>query len=183
MSYNLSSSYDVDKISLGRSIVYIGSVGFTPAIDIGAVEDVSIETSTDHVDITQGEPSTIVERYIKANSARISVKSLEWNLDRMSDALAAGLVTYDISADTISLKFGGEITTDKVSLMFVHQTPSGDTVEVYIWKAVGEGSITIGFTEDIHSFDYTFSALDSETSWSNESLTSVGRLYEIVYYE
>ncbi len=179
MAYNIPS-YDTSRISLGQSIVYMGLAGATPTTDVGAVRaGASIAITRNMTDVNQGTPATLIARFVPSETAVITLTGIEWNLTNFIRALGAGSVTTSGTEET--LKFGGSITVTDVSLKLVHQMPAGGTVEVDIWKANGDGTLTLPFSEDVHEFAYSFNAILASTDWASNVLSEDEQLLRIVY--
>ena len=177
-------SYDVGKISLGTGIVFLGPVGFTPVIDVGTIESTTIEISSSFTDIVKGEPERVIDRYLERYNVSVTLQSLEWNLENFNKLFPASSVTYDYVNRTTTFQITPDtVDTTKDSLMITHQTPAGDTIELYLWKVVGEGTLALPFTRDLHRFNYSFRALACETSWSGSTLSSIGSYLQLVYYD
>ena len=84
-------------------------------------------------------------------------------------------------AGTTSFAWGGEPCATEVAIHVQHvMCKTGDTINVYVWKAVGEGNTTLPFTHDEHQFEYNFKALRSDTDWSAGSLPYNEQLVSIV---
>ena len=57
---------------------------------------------------------------------------------------------------------------------------SGNTINVYVWRAVGEGNVTLPMTHDEHQFEYNWKALRESTDWATNPLASDEQLIQIV---
>ena len=179
MAYNLPS-YSTERFSFGPGVLYIGAAGQTPTTDVGAVRTgASLRITREVLEVPQGSPRTIVQRYVTSESVQMSVTGIEWNLDNLAQFLGVDITTSTPSLE--QLDFGGLMSLNAVSLKFVHQTPEGHTIEVDVWRAQGSGEIEISFGDDVHEFPYTFNAIESDTDWSGNSLTAGQRLCRIKY--
>ena len=47
---------------------------------------------------------------------------------------------------------------------------SGNTMNVYVWKASSDAGIAAAFGADEHSFEYSFTAIRSQTNWEGADL-------------
>ena len=178
MPYNLPS-YETDRFSFGPGILYIGVAGTTPLEDVGAVRSGgSLGLAREVLEVPQGSPKQIVKRWATAETATLSLTGIEWNLQNLSRFLG---VDYEVGPPTV-LPFGGDIEIEEVALRFVHQTPAGGTVEVWMWKAQGSGSIEITFGDEVHEFPYVFNATDSSTDWAGDALGSKEHLCKVLFY-
>jgi hypothetical protein len=99
----------------------------------------------------------------------VKVTSIEWDFDSLSYALGAGVTTATAGPPALeSFSFGGEPCPTEVALHVQHQMcRSGDTINVYVWRAVGEGNVTLPFTHDEHSFEYSWKALRADADWAS----------------
>lgn len=173
MAYNVPQ-YDVTKFSFGPGVLYIGPAGVTPTIDIGAVRSgATFEVTRTLVDINQGSPATLVETFVTAESATLTVTGLEWNFKNFARALGV-----EVPTDENVFEFGGSMRVIPVSLKFVHETPYGVTLVLSIWKARGGDRFRVGFTDDPHEFEFVFHALEAITNWAGESLPLGKRLFK-----
>jgi hypothetical protein len=177
MAYNVPS-YDTNKFSIGPGILYIGPSGTEPTVDIGAVRSgMSIVTTREKVDVFQGIPATLVKTYALKETGVLTIMGLEWNLNRLSDALGAGSVSSDATNDIFD--FGGEMTFTNVTLKFVHTNPEGKVITVKIWTARGNGEVALNFGDDVHEIPFTFDMLLSTTDWNGAALAEGKQLYQV----
>lgn len=177
MAFNVPV-YDTNKFSIGPGVLYIGPVGTEPTVDIGAVRSgMSITTTREKVDVFQGIPQTLIKTYTLKETGVLSIMGLEWNLNRLADALGAGSVSSDASNDIF--EFGGEITFANVTLKFVHTRPDGKVITVKIWEARGNGEVALNFGDDVHEIPYNFDMLMATTDWDSASLSEGKQLYRI----
>jgi len=56
---------------------------------------------------------------------------------------------------------------------------SGNTLNVYVWKAVSEGGLTLPLGQDEHQFEFSFMALRSETNWAGDTLSADQQLLQL----
>jgi len=177
MPYNIPS-YDSDRFSFGPGILYLGVTGSTPSVDIGAVRSgAELTIARERLDVPQGSPRTIVKSYAVQENVQLTVTGIEWNLDRLADVLGAGVTTSSVAEDTIA--FGGDMSIAQKALKFVHRTPAGTTIEVYLWAVEGSGEVAVTFGDDIHEFPYTFLARRATTDWAGNSLSTTRQLFKI----
>ena len=76
---------------------------------------------------------------------------------------------------------GGDPLISTVALHVQHyMAVSGNTMNVYVWKANSDAGISAAFGADEHSFEYSFTALRSTTDWNGDSL---GEKVQLVKFE
>lgn len=169
-----------DDISFGPARLFLGVAGATPSTDVGAIgeDGVSIEITSEQRDIMQGNPKLIELSFIQSNAVRVKLTSIEWNWNSLVYALGAGNTATTGTYERFS--FGGDPCATEVALHVQHQMcRTGDTLNCYVWRAVGEGSVPLPFTHDEHKFEYAWKALRSATEWSGSSLSSEEQLIRI----
>jgi len=175
MAFNLPA-YDVEQFSFGPSVIYIGPVGHTPTVDVGAVRaGMNFAVSRTVVDINQGNPATLIHSFVTAESGVLTFTGLQWNLERFAEAL--GMTPTD---NMTELGLGGTLYLQPFSLKVVHFTPAGVTYELRIWKARSSGALTLNFTDDPHEFSYTFNALVAVTDWAGQELPPGFQLFKLI---
>ncbi len=170
---------DRDNISFGPAVLYVGAVGETPTVDIGAISEdgVSIEIASEQRDIMQGNPRLIELTFTQQQSATVKVTSIEWNFENFKYILGGSVAT---AATFEKFSFGGEPCPSEVALKIVHQMcRSGDTMNLYVWRAVGEGALTLPMAQDEHSFEFSWKALRSSTDWAGATLAPDAQLLQI----
>lgn len=177
MAFNVPS-YETTNFSIGPGILYIGAEGSEPTVDIGAVRSgMTISVTREKVDINQGMPLTLVETFTQAETGTITINGLEWNLDRLPQALGSGAVSS--TASNRVYKFGGEITFTKVALKFVHTKPDGKEIIFRLWKGRGSGELTFTFGDDPHEMPYVFDMLLADTDWNGQTLADGEKLFQV----
>ena len=170
-----------DDISFGPARLFLGAAGTTPATDVGFISEdgVTVEFSSEQKDIMQGNPKLIELPFIQQQGVMVRLTSIEWNFDSLLFALGAG--NTSASGTFEAFAFGGEPCVTEVALHVQHQMcVSGDTINVYVWRAVGEGSVPMPFTHDEHSFEYSFKALRADVDWASASLASDEQLIQVL---
>ena len=175
-------SYDADDISFGPAVVYIGPAGTTPTADFGAIADdgVNLSFSTESKQIMQGNPKVPILSFIQQQGIEIKLTSIEWNFDRFVYALGAGQTT-GTSATQEVYTFGGAPCPTEAALHIVHQMcRTGNTLNVYVRRAQGAGTMEIPFSNDEHAFQYAFTALAAQTDWAGNALGSEEQLIKFV---
>ena len=178
MAFNVPT-YDTDNFSFGPGVLYVGAAGSTPTLDVGAVRaGAEFAVSRERLEVFQGSPRSLVKQYIVQENAQLTVTGIEWDVDKLTYVLGSGVTTSTAAQDTYA--FGGDLNISESAVKFVHETPAGHTIELYIWKAQGTGEITINFGDDLHEFPYVFAALESTTDWNSVALASNQRLFKIV---
>lgn len=188
MPYSLPE-YNVNRISIGPCVIYLGEYGTsgnTPTVDVGAVEaGATLSTTRDKEEVFQGFPKTLIAQFATSESASLKLTSIEWNFNNLLYAIGAGLTSG--TSDTEIFDFGGQLTFQDVAIKLMHQTPYGHTLYAYIWKAQGDGAISLGFTDTHHTFEYTFNAIipfDACTKqvldWNGNELPVGKQLFKLV---
>lgn len=170
-----------DDISFGPARLFLGAAGATPVTDVGAITEdgISVEITSEQRDIMQGNPKLIELTFNQMQSVKITLSSIEWNYDNLARALAAGNTSAGGTFEKFA--FGGEPCATECAIHVQHQMcRTGDTLNVYVWRAVGEGSATLPFTHDEHQFAYSFKALRSSTDWAGNSLAVDEQLIAIL---
>jgi len=162
MPYNLPS-YDVNRLSIGPCIIYLGAAGTTPTVDVGAVESgATLTTTRTKEEVFQGFPKTLIAQFATQETAVLKISGIEWNVNNLMYALGAGVTA--VSSTQEVLDFGGQISFTDCALKLVHQTPYGWTVNVLIWQAQGDGSVEFNFGDTHHKMPYGFNAI---VPWNN----------------
>jgi len=170
-----------DDISFGPGRLFLGAVGVTPTTDVGAITEdgIIVEFASEMRDIMQGNPKLPELTFIQSQNVMVRVTSIEWNFDSLKFALAAG--TTSASGTFEAFGFGGEPCVTEVALEVQHQMcQSGNTINVRVWRAVGEGNVSLPFTHDEHQFEYAWKALRTATDWAGGGLATGEQLVSIV---
>ncbi len=178
MALNIPS-VNRDDISFGPAVMYLGAVGATPTVDVGAISEdgVTIEITSEQRDIMQGNPRLIEMSFNQQQSVMVRVTSIEWNYQNMQYVLGGSIST---SSTSERFSFGGEPCPSEVAIKIVHQMcRTGDTLNVYVWRAMGEGGLTIPFGQDEHSFELNFKAMRATNDWSGATLAADAQLLQI----
>lgn len=179
MSYNVPS-YTASRFTFGPGILYMGAPGSTPLIDIGAVKgDASLEIQRTMLEVRQGTPQSIVQKYAVEESVTLKLSGIEWNLTTLAYMLGAG-VTSSSGAQEI-MDFGGDMSVNNRALRYLHLQPDGSTIDIQFFKAEGAGKITVAIKEkDMHEFPYEFTALEGSVDFQNASLASNKKKFRII---
>lgn len=167
-----------DDISFGPAVMYLGAAGSTPTTDVGAISEdgVTIEIATEQRDIMQGNPRIIEMSFNQQQSVMVRVTSIQWNYENLQYVLGGSIAT---SATWEKFSFGGDPCPSEVAIKVVHQMCSGDTINVYVWRAMGEGNLTIPFGQDEHSFELAFKAMHATNDWAGATLAADAQLLQI----
>lgn len=179
MSVNVPS-YDTSRFSFGPGILYLGPLGTTPTIDIGAVKgDAEISIERTPLEVKQGSPQTLVKKYVIEELVNLSITGIEWNFDNLSYALGAGVTS--VSGAQEIFEFGGDQDHTTRALRFVHLQPDGGTIDVQIFKAEGSGSLSVALKEtDTHEFPYEFNVLEGTTDFQGVVLAANKKKFKII---
>lgn len=180
MAYNVPA-YDTKKFSFGPGILYLGTPGSTPLIDVGAVKgNVEIGVERTVLPVYQGSPQSKVEQYVTKEEVTIKVTGIEWNLDGLVYALGAG-VTTGIGSYQEKLEFGGQMTIANRALRFLHRTPDGSTIDIHFFKVESAGKFSFTLNEtDMHEFPYEFHTLEGSTDFEGGALASNKKHFKII---
>ena len=179
MSYNLPT-YDADNFSFGNGVLYIGATGATPTIEIGAVKgDAAVSIERTLLEVMQGSPQSLVKQYATQEKVSLKVTGIEWNMDNIAYVLGAGTTT-DAPPEDI-LEFGGSMTVEEYALRFVHQIPTGGTIDIQLFRAQGAGVLEIAMKEtDVHEFPFEFKALEGTVDFGNVALATGKKKFKII---
>lgn len=179
MAYNLPA-YSTKRFSFGPGILYIGAAGTTPLLDVGAVKgDAKFDIKRTLLDIYQGSPQTLVQRYAIKEDVMLSVTGIEWNLSNLSYALGAGVTTQ--SGATEQMDFGGDMSMSARAVRYLHIQPDGSTIDIQLFSANGKGEVNIAIKEkDTHEISYEFSCLEGTVDFQNASLATNKKKFRIL---
>ena len=140
--------------------------------DVGYITEdgVSIEITAERRDITQGNPKLIEYSFTQAQSVMVNFTSIAWDVDNFSYALG-GIGVTTATATSESFGFGGDPINQEVGIRIQHEMAvTGDTIQVYVWRAMSESGFTIPFGQDEHQFEFSFKVLRSEKDWAGTDL-------------
>lgn len=180
MPLNLST-VTRDDISFGPARLFLGAVGATPSVDLGLLgeDGVSIEITTEQGEVRNGNPKLLELVYHQQQDVLVKVTSLEWNWNSWNYALGAG--NTSASGTYEAFAFGGEPCPTECAIWVQHQMcRTGDTINAYVWRAIGEGNVTAQFSHDPHAFEYSWRALRADTDWASNPLSSEEQLIKFV---
>jgi hypothetical protein len=176
---NMIPDYDVENLSFGPGVIYIGVPGTTPTTQVGAVSNgMALAHIIEILEATAGNPSEEIESYRKTDEVHFTFVGLEWNLELLPFYIGAGIVEED------RLEYGGEIEVKEASFRFIHQFPPqvgasvGSTLIIDIWRARPDSDFGISFSGDsLHQFEQDFRAVKVDTDWSGTELSSGEEFY------
>lgn len=174
-------SYDKNDFSFGPAVVYIGTAGATPTVDVGAITEdgVSLEITRENRMITQGNPKIPIFSFAQAEGVKVTFTGIEWDITKLANALGAGVTSSSGGEDVFA--FGGDPLVSELAIKMVHQMAvTGHTASIYIWKAVAEGGMTIALGQDEHQFPNSFMALRSATDWAGTTLNGKQQLMKVI---
>lgn len=181
MPYNVPT-VTTNDISFGPAVLYLGAAGTTPTVDVGSITEdgVSIEITAEKRYIAQGNPRVSYYSFTQAQSAMVKITGIEWDFDNFLYALGAGTTTSTGTEKTFT--FGGDPIVQQVALHVEHyMAASGNTMNVYVWKASSEGGLTLPLGQDEHAFEYNFTALATDTAW--DGTTALGAKEKLLKIE
>jgi len=167
MAYNVPT-VTTNNISFGPAVVYIGdTIGTEPTTEMGAISEdgVSIEMTAEKRYSSQGNPMTPVFAFTQTQGVKVSFTALEWDFDRFTQALGAGLSTS--AAPDATFKCGGDPLVGAVTLKIDHfMATSADTMTIKVWKAFSDMGLTVPLGQEEHQFEMSFTAATGGTDWS-----------------
>jgi len=168
------------RFSFGPGILYLGALGTTPLVDVGAVRgDAELLIQRTALELKQGSPQTLVKKYAVEEIVNFKVTGVEWNMDNIAYALGAG-VTSQVGADEI-LEFGGDVDHSSRALRFLHLQPDGSTIDVHLFKVEGSGELPIALKEtDFHEFPFEFNAIEGVTDFEGSALADNKKKFKII---
>tara|TARA_Y100000310_G_scaffold325570_1_gene389236 strand:- start:311 stop:862 length:552 start_codon:yes stop_codon:yes gene_type:complete len=178
MPYNVPT-ITTDDISFGPAILYMGAAGATPTVDVGAISEdgVTVEVTSEKKYITQGNPKLNVYAFSQAQGVSLKVSGIEWDFTNLAYAIGAGDTTASVSEER--LRIGGDPLVTQVALHVQHyMAVSGNTMNVYVWKATSDAGFTAAFGADEHTFEYSFTAIRSTTDWASGALAATQQLVQ-----
>ena len=179
MGRNVPSG-DVNRITIGPGIVFVGPVGATPLFDVGFhMDDMSFIIQREAFDVKAGAPQLVVERLAFAENIALEFKSTEQNMYLLSLALGDG-VSSMVGTPDETLELGGKQSFAKCSLRFRHIAADGSTFLYDIWKAVGSGSVeNLISVESPHEYPMHFDAMHVTTDWGAAALVDGKNLVKV----
>jgi hypothetical protein len=169
-----------DDISFGPAVLFAGVAGTTPTVDVGSITEdgISIEITSEKRSISQGNPRIPVFAFSQAQGAMVKLTGIEWDYQNFASALGAGVTTASGSEETFA--FGGDPILTEIALHVQHyMAVSGNTLNVYVWKAVSEGGLSLPLGQDEHQFEFSLMALRSETNWAGTTLPADQQLLQL----
>lgn len=170
-----------NNISFGPGRFILGVAGATPSNDVGFITEdgITIEVQSERRDIVQGNPKLIEYTFSQTQNVMLNVTSIEWDLLEFANIFGAGVTTSTASETTIA--FGGDPLVQQFSIHVEHaMAVTGNTINVYVWKAVSDTSLTLPLGADEHQFEFQFKAQRSATSWDGSSLPYNEQLVKFV---
>lgn len=173
MSYNVPT-VTTNNLSFGPGVVRVGAAGSTPATQVGAISEdgVALEFNGTKRQIRQGNPLMPVYDFIIDQSMVISFTGIEWDLDRLAEAMGSGVTASGSGEDY--LYFGGEpvMTLQAVQVEHVMAVP-GHTLFIEMWQgAANDPSKSIAMGVNEHSFPMSWSAQRVTTDWAGNALAA-----------
>lgn len=170
MPLNFSPTGAVERVSFGQGLLFIGATGATPTVDIGFARNSTLTVTRTKKDLEQGVPTTLVRSFASKEDVSLQFTGLEYKLDKIKDLLGSG--TYTSAGGSETLRFGGKIDFTEVAVLFRHITPTQGTLDIRIFRAQGQGELTLNFGDDFQEFNYQFRALPATTDWKSAAITA-----------
>jgi len=179
MAYNVPT-HEHKRFSFGPGILYLGSEGTTPTVELGAVKgnaELSIERT--RLEIFQGSPQSKVKQYAVKEEVILKVTGIEWDFDNFNAALGAGVTGASNPDETF--EFGGDMDVANKALRYLHIQPDGSTIDIHMFKVEGAGKIAITFNEaDTHEFPYEFHSVEATTGFNAAALAANKKHFKII---
>jgi hypothetical protein len=170
-------AYDTQNFSFGPGVLFLAGMTVNSPelfsddelVDVGGVRSGSTFAVTrTRLEVNQGSPITLTTQFVTQESAILTVNGIEWKLSQIDKALGAGVVVgTDAAGSTTTLGFGGDLNVKEVGVKFQHVMPSGATLTLRLWRAQGQGEITLTFGDDIHEIPYSFATLQANDTWQD----------------
>ena len=180
MPFNVPTVTTSD-ISFGPAVLFAGVSGSTPTAEVGSITEdgISIEVTSEKRSISQGNPRTPVFAFSQAQGVMVKLTGIEWDYTNFARSLGAGVTTSSASEETFA--FGGDPILTEMALKIQHyMAVSGNTLNVYVWKAVSEAGLTLPLGQDEHQFEFSFMALRATADWGGTSLPAREQLIKLV---
>jgi len=177
-------SYTLNNITLGPGILYLGVAGTTPSRDVGAISEdgMTFNVTRTFLEVFQGQPKTLIKTFPTEETVELTCNTIEWNLNNLPLALGAGATSSSATQDVFS--FGGDPDNDQVAVHVQHALPSGHTISIYMWSAQPSGEWSMDMKQDtLHTFPYSFKAIESTVDWGGTALPVGQRLFRIVRFK
>jgi hypothetical protein len=180
LPYNVPSNIVTNNISVGPGTIAMGPSGATPTIDVGAIGDdgVAFEITSEKLDVMQGNPATIEHSFNVKQGVKLTFNGIEWNHRLLQYALGAGVTSESASLHTFT--FGGTPTVTTVAIQMTHQMAAGQTILTRVWKARGDGAVSIQLGQETHKFPNAYQAMRSSTNWAGANLANTDQLLQMV---
>jgi len=172
--------YDVTRLSIGPSIIYIGSALTTPTTDLGAVTSAEVKVNVELNKFFSGSPAVPHWYHFKNAEVSLSVKGLEWNLDKLRQVTGGYFYSETAGGFITETLYGTFEFVESLSLRLVHQTPSGATLILDIFEAVPGGSVDLRFAANTHEIPYVFYAVTATTDFAGNTLPP-NTAFKLVY--
>ena len=160
---------EVERVSFGLGVLKIGSPGTTPTTDVGYARGATLTVTRQKLDLFQGVPRTLIRTFANQEDVSLQFTGLQWSLARLKDLLGSGTFA---AGPPEQLDFGGKIDFSEVGVFFQHRTPTQGTVDIYIWKAQGQGELNLSFGDDFQEFNYQFRALPGTTDFAGQAIAA-----------
>lgn len=179
MAYNMPSGTK-KKLSFGPGRLFIGPEGTTPTTEVGYVKGNSVLSfKRTKLEVFQGSPQVLIEQFATKEEVSLKVTGIEWNLNALAFALAAGETS--VSGANEVLDFGGDMSVAHKALRFVHIQPDGSTIDIHMFNVEGTGEIDVTFNEtDLHEMPYEFKGIEGTTGFDGAALAEKKKLVKII---
>ncbi len=179
MGFN-QPTQDYSNVSFGPARVFLGPSGTTPVLDVGAIgeDGVTVEWQAEKRDIRQGNPALIAYSFMTTQGFRVSWTALEYSVANMALALGTGVTSVSAAIHTWSM--GGDPIVATAAVFVQHQMATGgDTLNIHVWKARGDGNLAIPMAQEEHKQPMAFVAMRATTNWAGVALGSTSELVSV----
>ncbi len=182
MPFNIDTNGLPNNVSFGPVVVYLGPSGATPTQSVGYIsadDSFTLAITGTKRDIMQGNPKTIEFSFMPEQHVKVSWQGIEWNQNLLQYAVGAGNTQNDgVSLQTWT--FGGDPIVQEVAIQAKHyMAKAADTLTLNVWKARGDGDVSIGFTAEEHKFPSGYEAMRSATNWGGTALGATAQLFQM----
>lgn len=138
--------------------------------------------SREFLEVNQGSPKVLIKQFVTGETVELTCNTIEWNLTNLAYALGTGVTSSSASQDTFA--FGADPDTSEVAVHVRHSLPSGHTISIYMWRAQPTGEWNMSMAQDeLHTFPFSFKALQATTAWDGSALEVGQQLFKIVRFK
>jgi hypothetical protein len=188
MALNLDlTKANTKRVSLGTGRLWVVDFGSgngttpTSSNDIGLGRGGSLNITRQKQELILGTPKQLILQYAIQEDVTLGFNSVEWRPSAIKKQLGSGVYST-LGGTTDTFLFGGDMKFDSVAVRFVHDMANGGTLFLDLWKAQGEGQISLNFGDDFHEIPYSFKSLSSTAGWGGEDLSLGGSFFRMIVW-